>query len=245
MNPLIGINTQCFYYWADNSKWITEQLRIIDILHKYVTRIELYLNTRDILACDDKILKKYVERIAGSQCSLHLPSFPGDIKDIEILINKTREIVNRLSIEYCVLHADEYASLRFKLADIEFGFRVGLENSDIKKSGFQHLCELQIFKLPIVMDINHIEEVKSGSLDEEMKTLRNSILGIHFSTPRSKYFDSLPEIETTHFPFAQSGNSLPETLPKNVPIIIEGVIPPNGEALFEEEVALIKNNYFD
>jgi len=244
MNPLIGVSTLCFYYWADNSKWMTEQLRIIDILRKHVTWLELYFGVEDILACNDKTLGEYADRIDGSKCSLHLPSFSDDIKDIEILIGKTREIVNKLSIEYCVLHADEYVLLNLKVFDIKLGLRFGLENSDIRKFGFQHLRDLQMFDLPVVLDVDHIEELKSGSLDEEMTTLHNSILGIHFSTPHSSYFDSFPEIKTTHFPFARSGSPLPKNLPKNVPIVVEGVIPQNGEALLEEEISLIKNNYF-
>ena len=244
MNPLIGVSTQCLYYWADNSKWMTEQLRIIDILCKHATRLELYFGVEDILACNDKILGEYAERIAGNKCSLHLPSFSDDIKDTDILINKAREIVKRLSIEYCILHADEYVLLKLKVFDIKLGLRFGLENSDIRKFGFQHLRDLQIFDLPVVVDVDHIEETKSGSFDEELKALHNSILGIHFSTPHSSYFDSLPEIKTTHFPFARSGSPLPKNFPKNVPIVIEGVIPPKNEALLDEEILLIKNTYF-
>lgn len=244
MNTLIGTSTRCLYYWADNSKWPPEQLRIIDILRKHTARMELYFSIDDILACSDSMLDKYAKITAGIKCSLHLPNFSDDIKNIEMLIGKTGKIVKKLSIEYCVLHADEYALLKLKKPDIELGFKLGLENSDITKFGFQHLRDLQSFNLPVILDINHIEEIRGGSFDEEIADLRNTVLGIHFSTTHSAYFDSIPEIKTSHFPFAQSGSILPKKLPKNIPIIIEGVIPPKDEKLLKKEISLIENNYF-
>ena len=213
-------------------------------MRKYVTRVELYFNQEDILNCNDKTLKNYKARLGGIKCSLHLPNFPKDQKKIDLLVGSIDTIVSELSIEYCVLHADEYVKLKLNLPNIQLGVKFGLENSDLRKFGFQHLKELQIFDLPAIIDINHIEENKRGSLDREIKDLQNPILGIHFSSPQSGYFDSFPEIKTTHFPFTRSGYPLPKQLPKNIPIIIEGAFPPNDEVLIEEEVLIIEDNYF-
>ena len=54
----------------------------------------------------------------------------------------------------------------------------------------------------------------------------------------------MSEIMTSHFPFARSESALPEVLPKDVPIIIEGVFPAGDEEMIEEEVDLVQKNYF-
>lgn len=128
--------------------------------------------------------------------------------------------------------------------NFKLGIRYGLENSDIRKFGFQHLKDMAILeKQSVVVDIDHIEEMQSGSLESELQSLSNPILGIHFSTPNNSYFKKYPDIKTTHYPFARSGNPLPIHLPPDVPIICEGVIPPGELEIIQEEFDLIRKAY--
>ncbi|MDE2213381.1 MAG: hypothetical protein KGJ34_02530, partial [Patescibacteria group bacterium] len=129
---------------------MSEQLRLIDILRTHVSRLELHFGARDILALDASFLEQYAQSLRGLTCSLHLPNFPDTTENIQPLINKIGEIVERLSIEYCVLHADEYVKLKLKMPDVVLGFQFGLENSDIRKFGFQHLRDLGMFNLPVI-----------------------------------------------------------------------------------------------
>lgn len=244
MNQLIGVSTQCLYYWVDQSRWATEQLKVVDLLRPYTSRVELHFGVNDILNFTEEMFEEYRLRLGVMKRSIHLPSLSENVVNIEDLITKIKEIVNKLLIDYCVLHADQYVLLRLKNSNIKFGFKLGLENSDIRKFGFQHLKDLGILGLPIILDIDHIEEMSHNSLGQEMSLLDNPIIGLHFSTPQNEYFKKFPEIETTHLPFARSGIEPPPTLPDGVPVVIEGVIPPNDMTLLGEEIKLIEQNYF-
>jgi hypothetical protein len=246
MNNLIGISTECFYYWVPQKKWIDEQLSILDIFKKYVSRVELHFSVDDILGFDDTYFDLYLEKTKGLSCSFHLPLIFPEIKHLDKVLDKIEEIIKKLNIEYAVWHCDDFASVEMKVGKLSPKFKFGLENSDVRKFGFQHLKDISILgAYPIILDIDHIDEVQKNSLDDEIKQLKNSILGIHFSTPSSDFFKNIDSIKTTHFPFSRSNNLPPKILPEGVPIIIEAVFPELEYRLIEEEILLIKNTYFN
>jgi hypothetical protein len=245
MNNLIGISTECLYFWVPQKDWINEQLSIIDILKKYVSRVEIHFSVEDILKFDDKLLDLYKEKTKGLSCSFHLPSISPYAKDLNEILEKISVIMKRLNIEYAVWHCDDFSMTEMEVGKISPQFKFGLENSDMRKFGFQHLKDISILgPYPIILDIDHIDEIQKDSLDSELDHLQNNILGIHFSTPTSEFFKSIEAIKTTHFPFARSGNIPPQSLTKNTPIVIEGVFPESEYGLIEEEVLLIQKSYF-
>lgn len=245
MNKLIGISTLCLYYWVPQKNWVAEQLQIIKILKKYVSRVELYLTVEDILKFDTLYVDLYLAETKDLACSLHLPSLSHEVNQLEILFEKIHEIMQKLNIEYVVWHSDDFASTEIEIGKIRPTFKFGLENSDIRKFGFQHLKDIRLLgAYPIVLDIDHIEELKKNSLSFELSELKNKVLAMHFSTPSSDYFKKNSNLQTTHFPFSRSGNTPPKELPKNVPVVIEGLFPNLEYTLIEEEVTLLKHMYF-
>ena len=245
MNKLIGISTSCLYYWVPQKDWVTEQLGIITLLRNYVSRVELYLTAEDILTFGTVHFEQYREATEGLSLSLHLPSLSQESFQLATIFEKIVELMKKLNIEYVVWHSDDFANTEIKVGEILPTFKFGLENSDIRKFGFQHLKDISLLgTYPIILDIDHIEELKKNSLNGEIAELKNKILGIHFSTPTSVYFQNHINLPTTHFPFSRSGNNPPKILPKNTPIVIEGLFPNLEYKLIEEEVALVKKIYF-
>ena len=245
MNKLIGISTECLYYWVPQKNWLLEQIDVIKILKKYVSRIEMHFSVEDILNLNDDYYNLYLKETNGLSCSLHLPSFASEAGRLKTLLTKTGEIMGKLNIEYAVWHSDDFAMIEIATGKICPGFTFGLENSDTRKFGFQHLRDIALLgSYPIILDIDHIEEMKKDSLDTEIEKIKSNVIAIHFSTPSNKFFDKFPYIKTTHFPFSKSGNIIPDDLPNNIPLIIEGVFPNLEHPLIEEEVSLIENKYF-
>ena len=246
MNKLIGISTECLYYWVPQKNWVQEQIDIINILKKYVSRVELHFTAEDILNFDDNYFDLYLKETKDLSLSFHLPSLSTEIWQLEKLLEKIGEIMQKLNIEYAVWHAADFAEIEIAVGKISPQFKFGLENSDPRKFGFQHLKDIAILgSYPIILDIDHVDEIKKDSLNEEMIKLRNNVLAIHFSTPSNEFFKKFIDIQTTHFPFSKSDRVPPKELPKNIPILIEGVFPKSDYALIEEEVSLVKNNYFN
>lgn len=245
MNRLIGISTSCLYYWVPQKDWIIEQLGIVTILKKYVSRVELYLTVEDILTFETVHFEQYKKVTKGLSLSLHLPSLSSESFQLVNLFEKIQGLIEKLNIEYVVWHSDDFANTEIKVGEILPTFKFGLENSDIRKFGFQHLKDISLLgTYPIILDIDHIDELRKNSLNNEMSGLKNKILGIHFSTPTSTYFKNHIDLSTTHFPFSRSGNNPPKILPKNIPIVIEGLFPNLDYKLIKEEVALVKKTIF-
>jgi len=241
---LIGISMGCFYYWSQQKDLLSDQIGFISIISKYVNRVELHFSPDDIYNISNKQIIAYKDALGDMRRSIHLPSISEYFKK-EDFASKIEYLFSELGIEYGVLHVDEYAKIKRLKLDFNPSYKIGLENSDIRKFSFQHLGDLELFKsFPIILDIDHIEEMKSGSLDEELKDLKNDILAIHFSSPQSKYFEKYKDIETTHYPYTRSGLTPPKSIPQGVPVIVEGVIPPNEIDLLKEEVTLIEKSYF-
>jgi hypothetical protein len=244
MNNLVGISTQCLFLWGDNKEWLKKQIEHIQILKQYVSRVELYFSVDDILSIDELLIQQYRKELVGLKVSLHLPSLASDAHRITEIFSKINTLFNDLTIEYAVWHSDDFALTETHVGQVNPPFRFGLENSDKRKFGFQHLKDLSLLgNYPIILDIDHINEIEPGSLKTELiPDITDKILAIHFSTPTSSY-KKFEGVETTHYPFSESGTLPPAQLPSTVPIVIEGLFPKDDYKLIEEEVTLVNRIY--
>lgn len=242
---LIGISVGALHYWVDDKYWPEAQLGLIDVLTPYVKRIEIRFGFDDLFSVSNELVAAHQQKLEGVFTSLHMPSLTADISRLNQAVAKIDEIVERTGIEYCVMHADDFAKIKIWQLPFNLKAKIALENSDLRKFGFQHLEDLTIFPdLPAVVDINHLEEIKAGSLAEELSTLKNSIHAIHFSSTKNEGLEKYPYYQTTHYPFFNSGLNPPLELPAGVPIIIEGMMPKDQPEYIAGEVEIIRKAYF-
>ncbi len=243
-NNTVGVSTGVLHHWVAGGDWIQNQLKIIDILSPYTRRVELRFPAEELLTMNDEAIAQYQERLKNFNASFHLPKLAGHVGRLNELARAIDRLVKKLGFEYCVMHADEYAKLALWNKPFHLSSPFGLENSDIRKFGFQHLADLDIFAgMPIVLDICHLEEMEPDCYEREMKSLKNPVLAVHFSAPANEAIKEYPYIRGPHFPFFNSGLTPPESLPKKAPIIIEGVMPQGETGWIANEINFIAERY--
>lgn len=241
---IIGVSTGVMHHWITGGSWIENQLKIIDILSPYTRRVELRFTVAELLAMSDEVIAQYRRKLAGFAASFHLPKLAGHLENLDELVRAIDRVAKELGIEYCVVHADEYAKFKIWGRPFEPPPPFGLENSDIRKFGFQHLADLDIFAgMPIILDVCHLEEMESGCYEREMSNLKNPVLAVHFSASANESIEKYPYVRGPHFPFFNSGLTPPKSLPKKVPIIIEGVMPKAETEWIVNEINFIAERY--
>ena len=240
MNKLIGVSTSSFYYWKEQKDWINEQLEVIKIVSKYFKRVELSFSVDEILKISDQELEKYSKILKEFNVSLHLPSISKNLDKVEAILERLDHLEKYIDFEYYVLHSDDYAKLKMESIEFKTNIKIGLENSDIRKFGFQHLKDLSLLdKKYVVLDINHLEEMARGSTEGEIKELTKPIIAIHFSSPKSKFCEKYSYINSTHYLYSCT-KLKPPRIPKNIPIILEGIIPIDEIGLLVEEIKIVE-----
>ncbi|UCD03758.1 MAG: hypothetical protein JSW73_04430 [Candidatus Woesearchaeota archaeon] len=236
----IGISTTSFFYWFEDtrSNWLNRQLEVLELIKDIFITVELHFLERNIFEFNEEFMEKYSKKLSWfNKITLHLPSNFSDVvspEEYNIANKKLNEIVERLNIEYCVMHANQY-----KKIDFNFTFPISIENTDPRSEDYD-LIKINELEKPIVLDVDHLEEKGEGVFDEQIDLLKNKISEIHFSIPRNEYYNQFKEIITPHFLAYKSDYNIPKKIPKDKIWIIEGVIPNNRMDMLEGEVKLIE-----
>lgn len=232
----IGVAVSSFAYWVEkypSKKWINKhQIRFLKLLKRKIDAVEIHSDYESIKEMRPRTLKKYQKSLKPFKIkTLHLYWVKRKNIEEKEFNRVMKNFLKSTGIKYCVIHIDTYIGLGF-----EPKFPVAIENIGHGKQKKYPLQTFNRFKKPVVIDIEHTEGLKPGTFDKQIKSVKNNVVEIHFSVPKSK---SLKRYDH-HCLAYKSGFPIPKKIPKNALWVIEGIIPKNRWRLFKKDIELIR-----
>lgn len=233
----IGVAVSSFAFWVKKypgETWINkDQIRFLKLLKGKIEAVEINSDYESIKKMMARTKNRYKQALKPFEIkTLHLHWVKRKNIEEKEFNKLMKEFLELTGIKYCVIHIDIYINLGF-----EPKFPVAIENVGHGKQKKYPLKSLSRFKKPVVIDIDHTEELGAGTFDKQKRYIQNKIVEMHFSVPENRSIKG-NELGYHHLVY-KSGFPMPKKLPKNALWIIEGVIPKNRWDLFEKEIKLI------
>lgn len=226
----ISLCLDTFYCWKEPFG-VNARLNFLEIVKDLdLDGIELHFSEQELL---DEEFNKFKDKLDNYLVTFHMPKLT---KKPEQIFDSVKKMIPLLNIKRVVIHADQWDELEEKPDDIPFV----IENSDKNKSGFQDLKDVIKFKKDICLDINHLEETMPGKIQEQIGIAKELIKEIHVSSLKNPLYKEFP-ISSSHYLVYGSGYNIPDTLPRDIVWVIEGVIPKDRLDLLEKEIELLRN----
>lgn len=225
---IISIALSNFYYWKDefNSNAEIEYLKMIKELD--IDGVELHFTQEEL---EKEEYKRFAGKLGNLIVTVHLPNH----FEMDAIFEQVIDLHKFLKIKHFIIHADMYSKLK-SIPDIP----IVIENSDIRKKGYQDLKDVALLGMPVCLDINHVEEYLPGKFKEQYHFVKGKIKELHISSlsnPASSgpLYDDCP-----HHLINGSDYTIPKELPKDVIWVIEGIVPIKRLDLLKKEIKMLR-----